>query len=427
MIEQRYRTDILVVGAGPAGVAAAFRAAESGARVLVVDDNPQCGGQIWRADSKKALDKDATKWLDRIRDSSVKFLGGLKVFDRPEPGVMRAEGFDQVVACRFEKLILATGARERFLPFPGWTLPNVTGSGGLQALVKAGLPIEGKRIVVAGSGPLLLAVAGYLKERGAKIQIIAEQTRRFDLVKLGLRLLKCPKKLQQAFDLKMKLQGIPYLTNCWPVSASGRNAVESVTLQQGPKEWAVSCDYLACGFHLLPNTELAELLGCRIEKGSVWVDEFQETSVQGLYCVGESCGVGGLELALVEGEVAGWAATNLKEKARERFSERRKWRGFAAGLNRAFELRRELKKLPTPETFICRCEDVPFSRLQSEHSWRSAKLQTRCGMGPCQGRVCGPATEFLFGWKTESVRPPVFPVRLGSFVPSSAGDAPAES
>jgi serine/threonine protein kinase len=194
--------------------------------------------------------------------------------------------------------------------------------------------------------------------------------------------------------------------------AKGREKVERVTLVRGAKRWELECAYLACGFHLAPNTELAELAGCVVENGSVRVDEFQQTSVPDVYSAGESTGIGGLELSIVEGEIAGLAAAAKHETARELFTFRKQQQRFARLLNSTFALREELRSLVEPETIVCRCEDVTFERLRSQSSWRAAKLQTRCGMGPCQGRVCGGAVEFLFGWRAESVRPPAFPVRV---------------
>ncbi|HEV2836176.1 MAG TPA: FAD/NAD(P)-binding oxidoreductase, partial [Pyrinomonadaceae bacterium] len=310
-------------------------------------------------------------------------------------------------------LILATGARERFLPFPGWTLPNVFGAGGLQALVKTGLPIEGKRVVIAGSGPLLLAVAAYLRQCGANVLLIAEQASVSRLPKFGVALFRVGKS-SQAFELKRKLKGTRYLTGCWPVAAHGDEKLARVTLQRGARRWQVECDYLACGFHLVPNLELAELLGCKIESDAVSVDEFQQTSVPQVYAAGEATGIGGLELSLVEGEIAGLSAAGKREEAKRLFGVRDRQRRFARILNETFALREELKDLVRAETIVCRCEDVTFEQLRAHESWRAAKLQTRCGMGPCQGRVCGPAVQFLFGWQPESVRPPIFPVTVES-------------
>jgi NADPH-dependent 2,4-dienoyl-CoA reductase/sulfur reductase-like enzyme len=325
-----------------------------------------------------------------------------------------AESEDDVYELSYQRLILATGARERFLPFPVWTLPNVMGAGGLQALVKTGFAIEGKKVVVAGSGPLLLAVADYLKRKGAEILAIAEQSSRANLFRFGFGLIGQSGKASQAYNFKRRLAGVKYLTSCWPVAAHGVDKLQRVTLEQTTRRFDIECDYLACGFHLVPNLELAELLGCKIVDDAVSVDEFQQTSIPGVYCAGESTGIGGLELSLVEGEIAGLAATGQITKARTMFVTREKQRKFGRLLNRTFQLRNELKGLPASDTIVCRCEDVTFERLKTCGSWREAKLHTRCGMGPCQGRICGAAIEFLFGWKVRSVRPPVFPVRVGS-------------
>jgi NADPH-dependent 2,4-dienoyl-CoA reductase/sulfur reductase-like enzyme len=212
--------------------------------------------------------------------------------------------------------------------------------------------------------------------------------------------------------LRARLVGIPYKTDSWVVSAEGRTKLEQVNVVDKGKLRTLKCDYLACGFHLVPNTELASLLGCRIERGFVSVDDFQQTSVENVYCAGEPTGIGGLETSLVEGKIAGLAAAGNASEARYHFRECEKTRKFAGALERAFELRSELRSLAKDETFVCRCEDVPFARLREFDNWRDAKLQTRCGMGACQGRVCGPAAEFLFEWKPAGVRPPIFPVRL---------------
>jgi NADPH-dependent 2,4-dienoyl-CoA reductase/sulfur reductase-like enzyme len=402
--------DLLVVGAGPAGLAAAWRAAKSGLRVSVVDDNPAAGGQIWRGEQAKPSSPEAQEWLKRIRSVDMQMINGARVFQQPEAGMLLAETPNGVCELKYESLVLATGARERFLPFPGWTLPNVMGAGGLQALVKTGLPIEGKRVVVAGTGPLLLAVAAYLRGRGANVLLIAEQASSMQLVRFGIGSVS---KGSQALALKRQLKGVPYRSGCWVLAAHGTEKLESVTLFRSGE---VACDYLACGFHLVPNLELAELLGCATKHGVVNVNDYQETTLPNVYSSGESTGIGGLELSLIEGEIAGLAAADKRGEAQKLFPIRQKHRKFADLLNRTFALRDELKQLPAPETIVCRCEDVTLERLRTHQSWRAAKLQTRCGMGPCQGRVCGAAVEFLFGWRAESVRPPALPVRVESLI-----------
>ena len=304
--------DVIVVGAGPAGLAAACRAAECGATVALLDDNPRPGGQIWRAGAHPPKG-NAARWLRLAGERNVGWIAGARVFAAPAPGRIALERSNGDLELGYRTLVLATGARERFLPFPGWTLPNVMGAGGLQALAKSGFPVKGKRVVVAGTGPLLLAVARYLRGHGANVRLVAEQTDPSTLYRFARGLARRPATLAQAVFLRAALLGVPYLAGCWPVAAQGRGKLESVTLRRGGKTWSEPCDYLACGFGLVPNIELAALLGCRMGEAGVEVDEYQQTSVAGVYCAGEATGIGGLDLSLAEGEIAGYAAAGRPE------------------------------------------------------------------------------------------------------------------
>jgi NADPH-dependent 2,4-dienoyl-CoA reductase/sulfur reductase-like enzyme len=402
--------DILVLGGGPAGIAAAC-AASSHARVAIVDENPALGGQIWRNAFQDNPSSPAATWHHRLRQSPVTHLHSLRVFDAPAPGILHAETPDGLQILRYKKLILATGARERFLPFPGWTLPNVMGAGGLQAMVKSGLPIAGKRVVVAGTGPLLLAVAAFLKNHRAQVVCICEQAPLPQLARFPLALLTQPSRLLQAAHFRLQLARVPYRIGWWIAAAHGAARLASVTVTNGSRSQNIPCDYLACGFHLVPNVELPSLLGCALRHGFVAVNSSQQSSVQSVYCAGEITGIGGLDKSLVEGAIAGYAATG-QDAATTLARKHRKAMSFALAMHQAFALRPELRHLPAPSTLVCRCEDVSHERLQPHHSWRSAKLHTRCGMGPCQGRICGAATQFLYGWLPESVRPPILPVRF---------------
>jgi D-hydroxyproline dehydrogenase subunit alpha len=416
--------DILVVGAGPAGMAAAVTAAECGLRVGLVDDNPASGGQIWRSGAPPLA--QARRWKARLEAASITCFQGWRIFDGPEPGVVRAQRNDAEIArdsavevgtcLGYRHLILATGARERFLPFPGWTLPNVMGAGGLDAMVRGGLPIARKRVVVAGTGPLLLAVAAHLAARGAEIVAICEQASLAQMAPLGLQVLLQPGRLWQGASYRWTTRKSRYLTRCWPVAAQGDQRLRSVTLQRNGKQWSLDCDYVACGFHLVPNTELAALLGCRLESGFVATDELMQTSVSGVWCAGEPTGIGGMELSLLEGEIAALAAAGKAQAARRLVARRRSAMPFVRALDQACRLDPQLRDLAADETIVCRCEDVRLGALRGHAGWRDAKLHTRCGMGPCQGRICGAATEFLFGWRADSVRPPLFPALVSSFI-----------
>jgi NADPH-dependent 2,4-dienoyl-CoA reductase/sulfur reductase-like enzyme len=422
--------DIIIVGAGPAGIAAAHAAAPGGASICIIDDNPLAGGQIWRGGPQQQKDRRARAlWEAVMAAPNVRVLSGTRVLYSPAPGellVQRnpaasadADADASALVLRYQRLIIATGARERLLPFPGWTLPGVTGAGGLQALVKGGYPVEGKRVVVAGSGPLLLAVTDTLRARGAHIVAIVEQAPRTALARFALGLLSTPSKLVQAMQLASSLRTVPYHTGAWVRAALGDGRVQHVELNDGRR---IECDYLACGYGLLPNTELAKALGCAVEQGVVKVDEWQRTSVPEIYCAGEGTGIGGVDLALAEGRIAGLhasgqaAAGRASVAVRAALAARLRWRRFAARLAQAFVLRGEVARLAVDDTIICRCEDVTHGELKAHASWRSAKLHTRCGMGPCQGRICGAATETLYGWQPDTVRTPISPARAGSII-----------
>jgi NADPH-dependent 2,4-dienoyl-CoA reductase/sulfur reductase-like enzyme len=408
--------EVLVIGAGPAGLAASSSAASSGVRVGLIDDNPTAGGQIWRGGLEHAPTSQARLWFTRANTDTITLFARTRVISQVQPGVLLVETPSGAQELSSRQLILASGARELFLPFPGWTLPGVMGAGGLQALVKGGLPIAGKRVVVAGSGPLLIAVAAYLKGRGARVQCIVEQTSWSKLGRFGLQLARSFSKLRQARSLGWRLRGVPLHANSWITHADGSERLEAVSIQRGKRVETLPCDYLACGFGLVPNIELGSALGCAIEHGTLRVDEWQQTKLAGIYCAGEATGIGGLDLALLEGQIAGLVATGQTKAARALFSARTREQQFSRHLTGSFALRAELKRLAEPETLVCRCEDVSYQALQEHTNWRAAKLQTRCGMGPCQGRVCGSATAFLFGWTPDSVRPPVTVARVASLV-----------
>ena len=425
MSNRRLDFDVVVAGAGPAGMAAASLAAENGRRTAVLDSTPWVGGQIWRGQERKRSSRAAGRWLERLSASGAQIIRCAADVAALRAGVLLAEEGGTSLEISWQKLVLAVGARELFLPFPGWTLPNVMGLGGIQVLAKAGLPLGGKRVVVAGSGPLLIAAGAELRKAGAKVVVVAEQAGFSDLFRFAASLPRlAPKKIFQAGQYQLRLLGVPYRTRCWVSAAEGDQKVEQVTLRSAKKTRTIPCDYLACAYGLVPNLELPRLLGCRLESGAVAVNPFQETSVEGVFCAGETTGIGGEDRALIEGQIAGHVASGRRDKAESLFKARERTRKFSRAMDRAFALRDEVRHLALPDTIVCRCEDVSRARLEVHSGWRSAKLHTRCGMGPCQGRVCGGAVRVLFGWEHESVRPPLFPVTVGTLADAdpSPGD-----
>jgi NADPH-dependent 2,4-dienoyl-CoA reductase/sulfur reductase-like enzyme len=413
------KVDILIVGAGPAGMAAALAAAPSGARIAVLDDNPAAGGQIWRDGPQAHIPKLAREHRQRLEaQANIELLPASRVVALAGPQALLVEDPEQGRVIEYEKLILCTGARELLLPFPGWTLPGVTGAGGLQALIKGGLPVAGERIVIAGSGPLLLASAATARDNGAQVLHILEQASWSAVAGFAAQLPRWPHKLLQSFGLFHP----GYRASSHVVEALGDGRLEALRLNIGGQLREIACERLACGFGLVPNLQLGQALGCRIDNSAIAVDAWQATSLAGIYAAGESTGFGGSEKALVEGAIAGHAAVGEREAAQRLWPQRQRWHGFARALNGAFALGDAVKQLARPDTLICRCEDVPLSAVTDHQGWSQAKMASRCGMGACQGRVCGAAAQALFGWQPPAPRPPFSPARIDTLL--QLGDEP---
>ena len=275
---------------------------------------------------------------------------------------------------------------------------------GLQSLVKSGWDIRGKRVLIAGSGPLLLAVAATLRERGGQVVALVEQAPYGRVACLGLR------RLRQAIPLLARLRGVPRRYADWPVAA---HLVEGGGLRVQLRDESLTCDLLACGFGLVPEMRLARLLGCAATREGVTVAAHQRTSLSQIFCAGEASGVGGRQLARLEGRVAGLAAAGRIPGARL-IRQRDRERTLAGRLAAAFALDPALREVPGDDTIVCRCEDVSLEMVKNKRSFREAKLLERCGMGPCQGRICAPALEYLLGWPLEQPRPPLFPVSIST-------------
>lgn len=426
----RLDAEVVVVGAGPAGLAAAATACQGGRSVLVIDDNPTVGGQIWRQGSAAAPVAAAKPWIEALERGGVRRLVPAAVIDTPGERRLVVGPTDgsggACIEVGYDRLILATGALERFLPFPGWTLPGVVGAGGLQALIKGGLDVAGHRIVIAGSGPLLLAVADLAKRRGGRIVSLAEQADFGPVARFGRHLATQPKKAAQALSFARSLAGTSKLFGTWPVRAYGDGRLESVELRRASgRSVDLECDWLAVGFGLRPETRLAAALGCTVADGRVVVDGEQQTSVDGVFCAGEPTGIGGVDVALLQGRAAGTAAIggSLRRPMRRRL---RRARRFVQALDAAYALRPELRDLPNDDTVVCRCEDVTWAEIRAYDQIRDCKLKSRCGMGPCQGRICGGALEVLKGFRPEPARPPFFPVNLSSLTSPSTTRSEAD-
>ncbi|HSC32460.1 MAG TPA: FAD-dependent oxidoreductase [Gemmatimonadaceae bacterium] len=418
IVHDTRRCDVAVVGGGPAGIAAAVAASEAGARVIVIDQGMRPGGQIWRHRDAAALPNVARKWLARLGGerggASPEWLARSTVFDARvgDDIVLRltGEGARGCAEVRARRVVIATGARELLLPFDGWTLPGVMGVGGAQALLKGGMAVRGKRVVVAGSGPLLLPVAAALSRAGARVTFVAEQAPIAQAAAFAAGLWSHPAKLWQAAAYGASVRGARIRFGTWVRSAEGdQSRVARARLTDGRRARTVPCDLLCASYGFVPAVELARLIGCDIERGRVAVDALQRTSVPNVWCAGEPTGVAGEAAALVEGRIAGLDAAGDEALARSARLQRARdgWRRFGERLTDAFRPRDEVRRLASDSTVVCRCEDVRRESLDPSWSVRQAKLYTRVTMGPCQGMVCGAACTSLFGWSSGTVRPPI--------------------
>ncbi|RKE38299.1 thioredoxin reductase [Paraburkholderia sp. BL23I1N1] len=451
---KQQHVDIVVVGAGPAGLNAAQAAAREGATVALLDDNPRAGGQIWRQGLGHLPQARLHALLDALSmQTHVALFASTRVIaPLGSRGLLLESAEHGGVSISYDRLILATGARERLLPFVGWTLPGVTGAGALQALIKGGMPVRGERVVIAGSGPLLIAALATARAAGAKVVAVVEQASALEVARFGISLLSEPVKLRQAVAMTRGFAGVRYLTGSIVRQVVGEGRVERVMIRRGQQDVTLDCDRIACGYGLVPNITLAQALGCAIgEAGEIVVDSEQRTSVDGVLAAGECTGVGGAELAAVEGEIAGLAASGAVARSvssngtsanstpassisasdtyanREALdAQRARWRRFARRVEAAFALQAAARTPPDDATLLCRCEDVSLGEVRVYPDWREAKQHTRCGMGACQGRICGAAAGLYFGWQAGAPRPPFSPAQIGTLMAASADQAPSE-
>jgi len=409
--------DVAVVGAGPAGLAAAHAAAGAGKRVVLIDSQPAAGGQVWRKDTSHGYPTAANRAIDdALSSDNVTFLPETQVIAVDEGQLLLQDprrGY--LLACR--SLVIAQGGRELLLPFPGWTLPGVVGAGGLQALAKQGWSLEGKRILIAGSGPLLLAAAHTARRHGGTVVGIHEQASAAQVHRFAAGLWRWPSKLAQAATLMSALTGIPYRKGSVVTAAHATDHATRVTIEGPRGNESVECDILAVGYGLVPDVSLARQLGCVVRSDIVHpqvdVDRSQKTSRERTFAAGEVCGIGGRDCARIEGRIAGLAAAGAPVPS-SLLRQRDHARAFSRHLHTHFALSPAVRMLARPDTVVCRCEDVRYGAITAHGDARSAKLATRCGMGACQGRVCGSAmAELGHGARTDA-RPPLFPARLST-------------
>lgn len=465
------RTGVVVVGAGPAGIAAALAAADAGVDVLLVDAARAVGGQYhrqlpeefhaerpgrlqhgWQAFAALRQRIDRHERITHLAETSVWAIEPLAVPARGhrlrlQTGPTDAPG-QQVTTVDTRALVLATGAYDRVLPFPGWDLPGVYTAGAAQALAKGQRVAVGKRVIVAGTGPFLLPVAESLLGVGADVVALLEANRPVGVLKgwLSDPLAASGKAREGAGYAAMLARHRIALKHGYTVIAAyGAGRVESVTVARLDAKWCpvpgterrVEVDAVCLGFGFTAQLELAVSARCTLGTGpdggpAVVVDEDQQTSAPGVFAAGELTGIGGADLAAAEGRLAGAAAAAMLTDAppAELADVRRevaRGKRFATALAKAYPVRSGWQSWSAGDTVICRCEEVTRDDLRDSVvdrdvlGTRSLKLSSRAGLGICQGRVCSRtvaelAAAYRPGVRADAAagarRPIAVPVRL---------------
>lgn len=457
--------EMAVVGAGPAGIEAATTAARAGVSVALIDSSPKPGGQFFQQMPDAFLCEDrsdhqakAQRSLERLGSTSVHLLQNTLawgIFEGSEPGTwcLTLHGPDAPTRLNVRAVILANGAFDRSIPFPGWDLPGVITAGAALKMIKYQRVLPGKRAVLSGTGPLQLAAAAHLVQAGVEVFAVCESANgllrrsiprlpvfwgQWERMKEGLRFIKM-----------LAGAGVPYRLGWAVTSARGVDRVSEAMMAKldhdgrpiPHTEIMQAVDTVVVGYGLTPSTEMCRVLECELDfdprRGGFIPrrNESMETTCPGIYAVGDCAGVGGAEMAMIEGRIAGHAVSfrlahvaersALQAISREKAALRREKR-FARMLADLFSPPAGLYTLAEEQTTICRCEQVSLEQIREAISYGAqtvsdVKNLVRTGMGNCQGRTCGSIVAHILaaeiGRTVEDVRyfnsrPPVHPLPL---------------
>ncbi|MFE3224509.1 FAD-dependent oxidoreductase [Nocardia sp. NPDC059228] len=429
---------VVVIGGGPAGTAAAEAALRHGASVTLIDSNEALGGQYNRripaaygvrrplamGHGYAAAERRARLLAEHPRCEYLSRAAVYHLEPHPEGGcptvrlLIGLEGDRRTHrAVRGDALIIATGAYDRVCPFPGWDLPGVYTGGAAQTLAKTQRLLIGRSVLVSGTGPFLLPVAHSLADGGARVRAVLEANPARAILRHWVAR---PWELRHSAGKAAELiqyagsglrHRIPVRTSTAVVAVAGDGRVEEATLARLDEHWApvpgshttIPVDAVAVSHGFTPQHELAVAAGARLTAdGFVSVDRDQRTSADMVWAAGELTGIGGAQVAAVEGVVAGIAAAGGDPSAERGLRTRhRTARRFIARLAAAHPIGTEAVAWSRPETVICRCENTTREELTTAwagaagESYRATKLSTRAGLGPCQGRICGTAVAAL--------------------------------
>lgn len=448
--------DLAIIGAGPAGMGAALEACAAGLSVVVLDEQPRPGGQIYRnveqaSDrAKKILGADyaaGARLVEAFRRSPARYLPGATVCHVGgdlEIGMLTSEGLGSV---RVKHILVATGAVERPFPVPGWTLPGVLTAGGVQATLKAsGSAPEGK-VVMAGTGPLAYLLATQLLDTGLCELTFLDTTPRgnyLDAMPSLPRALLAGSYLLKGLRLlaRLRASAARYVAGVESVEMPGTDRVAAVRYRAGNRGERLEADWAILHQGVVPNTQVTRALRCEHAwnpRQLCWqprTDEWGGTSRPGVSVAGDNLGIIGARAAEISGRLSALgiaaelgliSAAAREARARQPRAELRHHLRIRGFLDDLYRPRAEFR-IPEGNTIVCRCEDVVAADIDAAVALgcrgpNQAKFFTRCGMGPCQGRYCGLTVSEMIASRTGlpmervgyyRVRQPIKPIRLSA-------------
>ncbi len=415
--------DVAVVGGGPAGLSAALAARQAGATVILFDAAARPGGQYYRQPPDRLRgaashrQAEGRRLWEEVAAAGVEIRSGWQAWNLTPERVLSVAGPGGSETCTARAVVVAAGAYERVLPFPGWTTPGVITAGAAQTLLDQGVR-PGRRALVAGTGPLNLTTAAALLRDGVEVVAVLEGS---PLYRLGARhatgFWGQWERLREGTEsvAQMARHGTPYRVGWGLMAVHGDAGIEGATIARLDAEWRpisgsereITCDTVCVGYGLTPFYALAAVAGAQLEwrpdrGGQVPLrDATFCTTVPGVYAVGDGAGIGGARMSMLEGEVAGIAAAALAGHGIADAQDR--LRGLGPALAREERFRRAYAALFTPgpgaferaddAALICRCEGVTLGMVRVAAAGGATtlvelKAATRCGMGECQGRMC---------------------------------------
>ena len=447
--------ELVIIGGGPAGLAAATTAANTGVECLLVDEQATLGGQIYRAvatvpeQRAKLLGPDyqcGRDLLDQFNASGAGYLPSVTLWDlnsQREIGILR-EGQASLMSA--DRIIIASGAMERPVPFPGWTLPGVMPAGAGQILLKSSGLVPGDGVVLAGAGPLLLLLAWQYLQAGVTIHAILDVAPAANFWKAlphlpGALLTHHYILKGLRYQIALKRAGVKFYNGVTNLQAIGGESLEAVEFTHRNKKQRIDTPLLLSHFGVIPESHLSRCAGCDHhwdEAQLCWrpvTDDWGNSSVEGIAIVGDGAGIGGAVAAQHAGRVAGFesvrALGRMDTKQRDDAArDDKNWmrddlrvRPFLEAL---FRPPAALLNAPKDDTLVCRCEEIDASTIRNairagHEDVNQIKFQTRCGMGPCQGRQCDNAMSQLVAHQLGvdtmvaggyRIRPPIRPLTI---------------